>query len=139
VVIYLDSAALVKLVLPERETSALLDAIDDAELVISSIFAAVEVPRAARRLADRHGVVGKRAEEVIDSVELLWLDTGIVSAASRLSPVHLRSLNAIHLASGLSLGGDLTSFVAYDRRLLDAAREHALPVLTPGPEDASRS
>jgi predicted nucleic acid-binding protein len=139
VVVYLDSSALVKLVLPEPETSALLDALDDAELLVSSIVAAVEVPRAARRLADRHGLVDERAEDVIDSVELLWLDTGIVSAASRLSPVHLRSLDAIHLASGLSLGGDLTSFVAYDRRLLEAAREQALPVLTPGYEDASRS
>lgn len=138
-VVYLDSSALVKLVVREPETSALLGAVDDAELLVSSIVAAVEVPRAAGRLADRHEVVVERAEHVIDGVELLWLDTGIVSAASRLSPVQLRSLDAIHLASALSLGRDLTSFVAYDRRLLEAAREHALPVLTPGYEDASRS
>jgi predicted nucleic acid-binding protein len=139
VVIYLDPSALVKLVLPEPESSALLGAIAGAELLVSSIVAAVEVPRAARRLADGHGVVVERAEDVIDGVELLWLDAGIVSAASRLSPVHLRSLDAIHLASALSLGGSLTSFAAYDRRLLEAAREHALPVLTPGYEDPSRS
>lgn len=138
-VLYLDASALVKLVLPESESSALLNLVEDAELLISSVVAAVEVPRAARRVADGHEVVVDRAEDVIDGVDLLWLDADIVSAASRLGPLNLRSLDAIHLASALSLRQDLTCLVAYDRRLLEAARARDVPVLTPGYEGASRS
>jgi predicted nucleic acid-binding protein len=139
VVVYLDASALVKLVLPEPESPALLDLIEGAELLVSSAVAGVEVPRAARRVGDGHEVVVDRAEEVIDGVELLWLDADIVSTASGLLPPNLRSLDAIHLASALSLRPHLGGFVAYDRRLLEAARAQRLPVLTPGCEDMSRS
>lgn len=131
-VIYLDASALVKLVLPETESSALLNLIEGAELLVSSVVAAVEVLRAARRVGDEQGRVVGRSEEVIDGVELLWLDSGIVSTASQLLPPTLRALDAIHLASALSIGDDLTGFVVYDRRLRDAAVRHGLPVLAPG-------
>jgi predicted nucleic acid-binding protein len=132
VVIYLDASALVKLVLPESESSALLNLIEGAELLVSSVVAAVEVLRAARRVGDEHGMVVGRSEEVIDGVELLWLDSGIVSTASQLLPPTLRVLDAIHLASALSIGNDLTGFVVYHRRLQEAAVSHGLPVLAPG-------
>lgn len=131
-VIYLDASALVKLVLPETESSALLNLIEGAELLVSSVVAAVEVLRAARRVGDEQGRVVGRSEEVIDGVELLWLDSGIVSTASQLLPPTLRALDAIHLASALSIGDDLTGFVVYDRRLRDAAVRRGLPVLAPG-------
>jgi hypothetical protein len=43
----------------------------------------------------------------------------------------LRSLDAIHLATAEDLRAVLTWFVAYDKRLAEAARERALPVISP--------
>ncbi len=44
----------------------------------------------------------------------------------------LRSLDAIHLASALAIGTDLSAFVAYDLRLASAATAAGLELLTPG-------
>lgn len=54
--------------------------------------------------------------------------------AGALTPPALRSLDAVHLASALSVRDRLDGFVAYDARLVEAARAHGLPVLTPGAE-----
>ena len=47
--LYVDSSALVKLVLAEPESAALRSFISDREHLVSSAVAAVEVVRAARR------------------------------------------------------------------------------------------
>lgn len=44
----------------------------------------------------------------------------------------LRSLDAIHLASALSMGSELDALITYDVRLADAARAAGLTVVTPG-------
>lgn len=46
-------------------------------------------------------------------------------------PPLLRTLDAIHLASALSVAAALSAFVAYDRRLLAAAEDERLPVFAP--------
>jgi predicted nucleic acid-binding protein len=43
----------------------------------------------------------------------------------------LRSLDAIHLASALSLRVELSAFITYDQRLRAAAIIEDLPVVTP--------
>lgn len=43
----------------------------------------------------------------------------------------LWSLDAIHLATALEIGHDLEGLVAYDVRLLDAAREASIEVVSP--------
>lgn len=43
----------------------------------------------------------------------------------------LRTLDSVHLATALSLGGDLGVVVAYDERLLSAARDHGLAASSP--------
>lgn len=71
------------------------------------------------------------AGQVLARVNLLDLDTPILSAASALEPKTLRSLDALHLASALSLGTDLQALVTYDVRLAEAARQAGLEVLAP--------
>jgi hypothetical protein len=56
----------------------------------------------------------------------------IINRAAGIRPNTLRSLDAIHLASALAVKQDLTAFVAYDKRLLAAAREAGLPTASPG-------
>jgi predicted nucleic acid-binding protein len=60
------------------------------------------------------------------------VDNDIYSAAARLEPRSLRSLDAIHLASALSLGADLGAIVIYDSNMSAAAKGHGLQVLAPG-------
>jgi hypothetical protein len=130
--LYLDSSALVKLILPEAETGALLTALGDWPQRITSEIAAVEIRRAARR-ASGDEAVRRRADEVLAGLHLLRLDAAILDRAARLEPETLRSLDAIHLASALSIGDDLGAFVAYDRGLAAAARQAGLTVLAPEP------
>ncbi|MGW5232453.1 hypothetical protein ACWEQU_09170 [Streptomyces nodosus] len=47
----------------------------------------------------------------------------------------LRTLDAIHVASALSLRDDLTALVTYDRRMLETARGEGLPAHAPGMAD----
>jgi len=49
-----------------------------------------------------------------------------------MEPATLRSLDALHLASALSLGADLSGIVVYDGRLLEAATAAGIPTATPG-------
>jgi hypothetical protein len=43
----------------------------------------------------------------------------------------MRSLDAIHLAAALGLGGDLGAVVTYDASMSDAAQALGLPVIAP--------
>lgn len=136
--IYLDSSALLKLLVDEAESEALhawLDArvapsdASRGEEVLSSELARVEVVRAMRRLAPE-GV--PEARVLIGQLYLLPVSGEVVSRAAEVGDPLLRSLDAIHLASALSLAADLHAFVAYDLRLVTAARSAGLEVVQPG-------
>lgn len=128
--IYLDSSALVKLVLPEAESTALLSFLGDWAEPISSEIAAVEVVRAARR-ASSDAQVQKRAAAVVAAIHLLRVDSEILERAAGIEPESLRSLDAIHLASALSLAPEVETMVVYDTDLAAAALEAGLQTLAP--------
>lgn len=130
-ILYLDSSALVKLVLPEAESAALLECLAAWPARVTSELARVEVLRAARR-ASLKAEVEQRAEEVVASIHLLRLDGEILDRAARLEPRTLRSLDALHLASALSLGEDLGAIAIYDSAFATAAAAIGLAVLAPG-------
>ena len=119
-----------KLVALEAETLALRAFLsDEGARVASSVVAAVEVPRAARR----YGREGEAAR-VLERVEQIRLEPEIVELAGQIEPVALGSLDAIHLASALFLADDLDAFVVYDRRLAAVAAGAGLSVAAPGEE-----
>lgn len=121
---------MVKLVLPEPETPALLKILPDWPHRISSELSAVEVVRAARR-ASKAVKVLSRAREVVASVHLIKFNEQISERASLLEPVTLRSLDAIHLASALSVQPEIGAIVVYDSTLAGAAEKAGLTVLQP--------
>jgi len=51
--------------------------------------------------------------------------------AAELDPSTLRSLDAIHLATALEAGDELTAVVTYDARMSEAAEQLGLRVLAP--------
>lgn len=62
---------------------------------------------------------------------LLGLDRALLEQAGTLGPAGLRSLDAVHMAAGLSLGEDLAEVITYDARMADAARAQGLVVSQP--------
>lgn len=129
--LYLDSSALVKLVLPEPETEALIEVLSGWPERVTSVLARVEVPRAVRR-ASAGEAAYSRAENVVARIGLIRLDEEMVlGAAARLDPPELRSLDAIHLATALSVGDDLGAMISYDARLAEAARRSGINTLAP--------
>jgi predicted nucleic acid-binding protein len=121
----------VKLVLPEPESSDLAAFVDPRPLLSSSVLSAVEAPRAIARVADDKRA-GDRIDQLLATVDLIELDRVVVERARALLPWALRSLDALQVASALSLGAELETFVSYDRRQLGAARDAGLEVLAPG-------
>lgn len=129
-IVYLDSSALIKLIFEEAETSGLCDFLRAWPSRASSSVASVEVLRTAQLVDD--DLVNADAHNVLAHVHLIRPDDVLLGAATRLEPPALRSLDAIHLATALSLGPELGGMVVYDRRLADAARRAGVTVWAPG-------
>jgi uncharacterized protein len=125
---YIDSSAFVKLVLPAPESEAMRAEAEGWRLVSSTLLE-VEAVLAVRRRAPLE-VVGVR--EVLRTVELVEMDRPVRFHAGDL-PGRLRALDAIHLATALSLGDRCETFFCYDDRLAAAARGQGLAVSVPAP------
>jgi uncharacterized protein len=129
--IYLDSSALLKLLVEERESSALASWLSKRPNTprISSELAKLEVIRGARRLG---ATVVPAARTLVSQLDLIPISSGLINEAADVGEPNLRSLDAIHLVSALSVSAELTAFIAYDHRLVTAARAARLRVRRPG-------
>lgn len=129
---YLDASAIVKLATPEAETQALREHLAQHRQLITSRLATVEVPRALKRRGpESEASAAEPLREVLEHLQVVELDEAIAVVAAALSPASLRSVDAIHLASALAIGEELTDVVTYDLRLAAAARSAGLEVRSP--------
>ena len=127
--IYLDSAAVVKLAHAEPESAALRSWLDRrAEIQwISSVLTEIEAFRALARYAPE---AASRLPAILDQIDLSP-DQTVRTLARTVTPATVRSLDAIHLGTALRSRPSLTSFVTYDKPLLDAAQAAGLPTDSP--------
>jgi predicted nucleic acid-binding protein len=126
--IYLDSSAIVKLVVLEPESAALRRYLRRRRPLISSALARTEVARALLPLgAD----VVAQGQDVLSRFDLARVNDRVLTAAGSMLPEKIRSLDAIHLATAQELGTDLARIVTYDDRMSHAARAIGLPVAAP--------
>lgn len=126
--VYLDSSALVKLVIAEPESSALRRYLRGEPQRASCALARVEVLRAVRG----HGSVAlARARRLVQRLNLVPIDDELLDAAAALDPRVLRSLDAVHLAAAQLFGDELTAVVTYDRRMAAATGLVDLTVAAP--------
>lgn len=126
---YIDTSALVKLVVAEPETAALRGWIAETQpVLVASDLVRTELMRAVGRAAPDRAV---SARAVLDSLILLKATSSTFESAGRLDPDDLRSLDALHLASALDLGDDLDQMVTYDDRLAAAAQANGIGVAAP--------
>jgi predicted nucleic acid-binding protein len=129
--IYLDSSALIKLVRPERETNALERYLDTrAQPHVASELVITEVRRALRRRRSPKEHF-ETANRLLDRLTLLPVSRWVLEHAAEIRDQHLRSLDAIHLASAQRLRSSLTVLITYDGRMTVAAAAAEVPTETP--------
>lgn len=138
--IYLDSSALVKLLLPAPETAPLSAwLVQQGDVArISSALVRVEVARALRAAvpAGRLPVSGlpgllAAGDALVRSLDLVNLRPDLLVAAAGLGDPALRALDALHVATAQAHRRALTFLVTYDERLGRAAAADGLPVASP--------
>jgi len=128
-VLFFDSSALLKLVIAEPETPALVRVLEaGTDELAGSELLLTEVIRAAARVSDQ---ALSDAELVLSRMTLLPLNRACVTAAGLLQPRELRALDALHIAAAMTVGPRLRGLVTYDVRQQAAARHAGLSVLAP--------
>ncbi len=128
---------MVKLIVEESESQALRSFLATVRRPVSSELSLAESARAVQRRMAGGGADHLRGmlAQVFGKLDLLALDRDLLVHAGWLEPADLRSLDAIHLATALSLP-QAAPFVSYDRRQLHAARRAGLSTVSPGAEAA---
>lgn len=125
---YLDSSAIVKLAVAEKESRSLRRYLRRRTPLVVSALARTEVARALLPLGP---VAVQRGHDVLSRVELIRVSDRILLEAGSLLPVGLRSLDAIHLATMRQLGGSLRRIVTYDSRMASAASAMGMTIVAP--------
>jgi predicted nucleic acid-binding protein len=128
VTLYLDTSAAAKLLVDETESVALaayLDGVRESDDLLSSALLETEL----RRLAIRLDLAQSDVTDLLARVDLVDPPRSLFHQAGLLPGAQLRSLDALDLATALSVGAD--RLIAYDARLLDAARYLGLVAFSP--------
>jgi len=118
----------VKLPLREAEHDALLAELGGWDGYVSSALLGVEAIRACGRYGKEHAV---EARSFLEGMALLPLDDIVLEEAASIDPAMLRSLDALHLATALSVRDEIGVFITYDGRLSAAVTTHGLTVAQP--------
>ncbi len=127
---YLDTSALVKLVISERESAALqayLRRVGDDTL----FTAALTRTELVRAVVGAGVAAVAQARRMLDELDTVNLTRGLLDAAADLRPARLRTLDAIHLAAARRAGAELRAVVTYDNRMAAAAAGLGIPVEAP--------
>ena len=126
---YLDSSALAKLVVREPESHDLRHFLTQSRLMVTSVISATEIRRAAQRISN---VAVEATPRVMSIVAQMDVTRDLLLAAAKVQPAHLRTLDAIHLATAMDLSSELDSFITYNIKLAEAAVLAGLRVEQPG-------
>ena len=125
---YLDSSAILKTIFDEQERPDLLRFLNSQST--SSRLSKIEVRRTVARL------VPTKTAEVnleLDKINFLPISNPILMAAENFSSeITLRTLDAIHIATVMSLEGSIEGLITYDRQMITNAKLLGIKVISPG-------
>jgi predicted nucleic acid-binding protein len=125
---YLDSSAILKYVFAEPERPAMVKALTSQ--AISSELARLEVKRAVYRINPKDIAL---ANEELSRVNFVSISNQILTVAESFTgSVTLATLDAIHVATAISLGNQIDGIITYDKQMLTNARNMGIKVLSPG-------
>ncbi len=134
-ILYVDTSALLKLLVREEESIAIERELVQWPSLATSVVTEVELPRAvARAREDRPDAVIDGSlvlQGIIASAAIVELTDDIVASARNVAPVHVGALDAIHIASALSLDTELAGVATYDNRMKDALIRAGANVVAP--------
>ena len=134
-ILYVDTSALLKLVVREAESEAIEIELLQWERLATSVITEVELPRSVSRAReDRPNKVIDGSvvlQGILSSAAIVPLGLGIVSGARGVTPAHVGTLDAIHIASARSFGPELAAVATYDKRMQDALALLKVEVLAP--------
>jgi predicted nucleic acid-binding protein len=131
--IYLDTSAVAKLFVAEKETPDLRQWLanrSEAPLLVSSALLGVELVRLLGLV--NPAMIGAAESFLAADIDIVEITPPVLGDATRVPPPQLRTLDAIHLATALDLGDSLDVMLTYDKLLGDAARAAGLAVCSPG-------
>lgn len=126
---YIDTSALIKTLVDEAESDALSRWLQYHQQLAACDITRVEAARAIRASTPEALPL---LRVLMGELVMIRLDDNIYETAATLDPPSLRSLDAIHLASALSIGADLAGILTYDARMTRGARSLGLHVESPG-------
>lgn len=134
---YLDTSALVPLLVAEPSSARCRQVWDQAEAVLTVELSYVEAAaalargqRMGRLTAAQHGEALRRHDELWDQVVVLPVDTVLVRTAASLAAVHgLRGYDAVHCAAAVRHADSEVVATAGDRELLAAWQAAGLAVV----------
>jgi predicted nucleic acid-binding protein len=96
---------------------------------VSSMLLGVEAIRACARYGTDYAA---DARTWLGDVALLPIDDEVLDRAATVGSSALRALDALHLATALTIKDEIGSFFTYDDRLAGAAIAQGFTVLPPG-------
>jgi predicted nucleic acid-binding protein len=128
--IYLDTSALVKLVVAEAESQSLKHFLGEHadDSVFSAALARTELIRA---VAPNGAQAITHARGLLNGLDTVTLTRQLLDDAGTLLPLRLRSLDAIHLAAAQRAGDSLRAVITYDSRMLAAASDLGITTASP--------
>ena len=125
---YVDSSALLKLLIVEKESVDLIDFIDFT--ITSSVVTRVEVIRTLQKIAPEKVA---EAQILLTGIDLTPVNSSILSVAENFSPsISLKSLDAIHFATVIFLDKSVEGLVTYDKAMIKNAKELGIKTISPG-------
>lgn len=130
-IVYVDTSAAMKLLVEEKESAALAADLEElrgrGDTLVASLLLHTELHCAANRRPEHVG--HEAVADVLSAIALVDVENGDLTTAPLL-PGHLRSADAIHLATALRINA--TTMVAYDTELGAAARTAGIETISPG-------
>ena len=125
---YLDSSAILKTIFDEKERPELLHLLSTRST--SSRVSRIEVRRTIARLAPTKVIEANRE---LERINFMPISDAILMVAENFAPeITLRTLDAIHVATVMSLEGTIEGLITYDKQMVRNAQLLGIKVLSPG-------
>jgi predicted nucleic acid-binding protein len=125
---YIDSSAIVKLIVKEPESAALGRYLRSRHPLVSSALVRTEVKRAVLPIG---APALRRVDDVLGRIDLVRINNSVLNAAGLMKPEEVRSLDAIHLATAALFETTLRGLITYDVRMATAAQALGWTVSAP--------
>lgn len=136
-IVYLDTSAVLKILIDEPGMQAMRESVNGWQMAGDDLVSSFLLHTEMHCAAQRRGVAAAAViDKLLGAIGLIDIDRAHLLAAAR-TPHHLRSADAIHLATALAVGADV--LVTYDAELAEAAAAEGLRVVAPSSDTAVES